>query len=108
MASLSNTIFNRCLYVTTRLPEAAEEHGTAFSDGLLLETATGRFVINEDARTVWASVDGTRTVEEIVAHIALEIGAEGDVTVTSVADFCANLQDRGLIEAVPSPSDASA
>ncbi|MEV0457336.1 PqqD family protein [Catellatospora methionotrophica] len=101
-----DAVLVRGLDVTARLTETVAAISKQADGGILLETLIGRYVLSSDARPVWLSIDGRRTVTELVAEVAEKTGHPVADVRQPVLDLCGQLLDLRLVEVV-SPADAA-
>ncbi|WP_185736245.1 PqqD family protein [Nocardioides sp. LS1] len=56
-------------------------------------------VLSGTAAHIWRLLDGSRTLDEVVAHLAVEYAVEPHVISPDVQRFVADLTRRGLVQA---------
>ncbi|MFI1996431.1 PqqD family protein [Actinoplanes sp. NPDC020271] len=54
--------------------------------------------LTDAAETIWLSIDGRRTVQEIAARLAEQYDEEEDEVADDVVTFLEQLTERGLVE----------
>jgi hypothetical protein len=72
---------------------------------LLDRTSSRSHVLNASAALVWDAIDGTRTADEIVEHVAGRTGLARDEVSADVRELLARLAARDLVVAVPRPDE---
>ncbi len=95
------SVLSRRMDVTTRFTESVQNLLTTGEDDVLLETLVGRYVMNRDAREVWALIDGSRTVAQISDAIAGRRSASSAEIGPEVLALCGELLEFQLAE-IPS------
>ena len=60
-------------------------------------------LLNSTAAAVWAALDGTRTVDEIAAELAVRFGAEPQQVAADVDAAVARFDELGLLSSPISP-----
>ncbi|WP_431973629.1 PqqD family protein [Micromonospora haikouensis] len=101
-----NVVLVRGLDVTARITETVAAISKQAEGGILLETLIGRYVLSSDARPVWLSIDGRRSLAEVIADVAAKTGHPVDEVRQPVLDLCGQLYDLRLVETV-TPADAA-
>lgn len=88
-------------------PPRGDALAIPIDDGLLVCAADQLMRLNEAGAVAWALLDGRRTVAEVAATVAEEIGALGDtprdVEVESMRRFVRDLVLAGFLEPPTSP-----
>jgi hypothetical protein len=102
-----DAILIRGLDVTARLSDSVVSLSDHATDGVLLETLIGRYVLDRDARVVWLSIDGRRSVGQILDSIVETTGMPREQIRQSVYSLCERLLEFGLVENV-TPADTAA
>ncbi|MBP2707791.1 PqqD family protein [Microbispora sp. RL4-1S] len=102
-----NTILIRGLDVTARLAKTVAELSDRAAGGILLETVTGRYVLDSDARLAWLLMDGRRSVGQLLDGVAEASGLPLEQIRQPTYRFCERLLELGLVD-VATPADVSA
>jgi hypothetical protein len=102
-ATISETsVVARALTVSTRLPDQIadlrESIEVDVTDGALLETMLGRYVLDRDGRELWLLIDGTRRVVDIAETLAAARGLPARELTEQVRALCARLAELKLVE----------
>ncbi|MFI6234800.1 PqqD family protein [Micromonospora sp. NPDC050784] len=97
----------RGLDVTARLATGVEGLSDRTADGILLETLTGRYVLDRDARGPWLLIDGRHTVGQVLAGVAEATSVPVEQIRQPTYEFCERLLEIGLVE-VATPADVAA
>lgn len=92
------TVLVRALDVTARLTRSVKDLGPMGTDGILLETLIGRYVLDRDASAAWLLIDGSRNVGQVSAAVARSRGVDTVVVLPAVRDLCGDLERLGLLE----------
>lgn len=97
----------RGLDVTARLATGVESLSDRTVGGILLETLTGRYVLDRDARVAWLLIDGRHAVGQVLAGVAEASGALVEQIRQPTYELCERLLEIGLVE-VATPADVAA
>ncbi|GAA1796047.1 PqqD family protein [Planosporangium flavigriseum] len=93
-----NMILIRGLDVTARLAETVAELSDRAAGGVLLETLTGRYVLDSDARMAWLLIDGRRSLGQLLDGVAETSGLPLEQIRQSTYQLCERLLELGLVE----------